>query len=522
MNGKIPVGASERRALAMILLLSSTLFILFVSAVPAHSQTNSPPVFSATTYSFYSSESPAPFRPVGIPVVAADPDPGDKLTYSLEGEDSIFFSVGQSSGQLETTQPLDYEIRPAYLVKVKATDTGGRYDTAYVIINVTNIDEEGVVSLTPITSSNGPGALATLTDPDNSLSEVSWQWATSYDQTTWTSVTGAESPSFVPREEDLRRFLRVSVGYTDGHGPGKVAATLLYENIFGGNHAPEFPFSESGVRSTSTTTSLGAAVGQPMLASDLDGDLITYLLTGEASTFFAIDPHSGQLETKISLDKNFTGRYFGEVHVFDGRGGTTAKEIRVDVGAIPVHADTLVEDNGTNTTTPLDEEEETDGTKADSPAHLSTQPQPKTVLQESDTGVAIPTKQQTDPAQPARGDIEEGTPRTQEPDESPVIEQPNSEEQEQELPIAVLMESPPLTPIVRDEATGVVSVERSTQDAAAEGGASWRWLGWAIWYVVCALLIAVVVLILLKLRQNNRREVELPPPTFGPERRILS
>ena len=509
MKGKLLAGVSEYRALTLILFLAFILCVLVLRAVPVNSQTNSPPTFPAAAYLLHSPESPAPFRPVGVPVVATDPDRTDKLTYSLEGEDSTYFSIVESSGRLEAIKPLDYETKSTYLVRVKATDTGGRFDTATVTVEVTNIDEAGVVTLAPIITNMGPGAHATLTDPDNNLSNVSWQWATSYDQVTWRDIVGAESPSFVPRDEDLRQFLRVRVTYSDGHGAGKMATTLFRGDLLpGGNHPPEFPFSESGVRSVAASTPLGGKIGTPLLAGDLDQDSLSYWISGDAFLFFEIEPQSGQLRAKSALDSNFTGRYFGKVHVFDGRGGSATKEIRIDVGDIPA--------------TPHRTEQEAKAEEApgDDPDVASVtgqyaQPQSQPTSQESRPGFdTVPEPTAVLIRSAKRDSTELGTLGTQGADRSSASVRPNREEKEQASP-------PPVPSVESAAASAVVPTSGIKPNATAEGSTFSELLKWATWSSIGALVIAGVLLLLWRLRRFNRRPVRIPPPSFGPERRFL-
>ena len=59
---------------------------------------------------------------VGGPVKAADPDPGDTLTYSLAGSDAAHFSVNSGTGQILTKGALDYDTKGSYSVTVQVTD----------------------------------------------------------------------------------------------------------------------------------------------------------------------------------------------------------------------------------------------------------------------------------------------------------------------------------------------------------------------------------------------------------------
>ena len=167
---------------------------------------------------------------IGTPVTATDPE-GDTLTYSLGGNDAGFFNIVGSTGQLQTRSDLNYEGRSRYEVEVSVTDgkdASGNADTAEddsisVTISVTNEEEPGTVTL----SSNEPEVDSQLTadldDPDGNLSSISWKWETSSDQTSWSTISGAVSASYVPRNSDVGKYLRVTAQYTDGHSTGKTA-----------------------------------------------------------------------------------------------------------------------------------------------------------------------------------------------------------------------------------------------------------------------------------------------------------
>ena len=64
--------------------------------------------------------------------------------------------------------------------------------------------------------------------------------------------------------------------------------------------APRFPDTEDGARSVAEHTAPGTAIGQPVVASDPDGDRLTYALSGAAA--FDIVPSTGHLQTAASLD----------------------------------------------------------------------------------------------------------------------------------------------------------------------------------------------------------------------------
>ena len=126
---------------------------------------------------------------VGDAITATDPD-GDILTYSLSGTDVSSFVIDGSTDQITVGSGtmLDYESGPArYTVIVSVHDGRDAYgndDTAIddhieVNIDVNNVDEVGTVSVSSERPEIGSAVAASLSDPDGSLSDISWQWAAS-------------------------------------------------------------------------------------------------------------------------------------------------------------------------------------------------------------------------------------------------------------------------------------------------------------------------------------------------------
>ena len=107
---------------------------------------NSAPVFSdGTATTRVVAENTAANTNIGTPVAATDVDIGDTLTYSLGGDDASSFSIVSTSGQLQTSAALDYEIKHAYSVTVSVSDGNGGSDNITVTIYVSDVDEGGFV-----------------------------------------------------------------------------------------------------------------------------------------------------------------------------------------------------------------------------------------------------------------------------------------------------------------------------------------------------------------------------------------
>ena len=111
-------------------------------AVPTNSASNNAPVFSETAPTRVVPENLASDQNVGDAVTATDADPGDTLTYTLEGTDVASFDIVSTSGQIQTKTGVtyDHEEQSSYSVTVRASD-GTASATIDVEITVTDEDE---------------------------------------------------------------------------------------------------------------------------------------------------------------------------------------------------------------------------------------------------------------------------------------------------------------------------------------------------------------------------------------------
>ena len=525
MGGKLLARAREAKGLKTLVVFLSAICALFVVPIPAHSQSGTAPSFPSATAVRSIAENSAPFSPLGAPIVATDPDPLDVLTYSLSGRDAEFFNIVGTSGQLEPARPLDYESGDSYSVTVRATDSAGLYDTITVSIEVTNADEIGEIFLSQDALDDGPELYATLTDPDGNISDVSWLWSLSIDKVNWNGIPGAEHPSYSPSQEDLRQFLRVQARYTDGQGPGKVAATLFTTDLWspGVNHPPEFPFSESGVRSVSAEAAEGQQIGRPVLAGDLDRDLLTYWLSGDAAQLFVIGHYTGQLKTRSALDPQLAGRYFGVVHVLDGKGGNANKAVRIDVGDVGV-ASALASSSASPR--PMTEVSgPTQETPSDPGLGSSSKTPPTTLQTDGPQELARTTDQATTglAADPKPGDEPFTTPPIVYLGTTGSRVEPVPATKADHEPVAALtVVEPPLPPVTGEKApvNTVYPTDGTGTAVSAESSGLSSLFPWLAWTFVGIVLLAVVLMWLMRTKRGKESEISLPPPTVGPERRI--
>ena len=318
------------------------------NAVLAAAPTNQPPAFSdGASASRSVPESADGGDAIGTPVSATDPDTGDTLTYGLTGVHADRFAIDATTGQLSlaASASLDYETRSAYAVRVRVRDSKdphGAADSEWdasiaVTISVTDVDEPGVLGFTTENPQVGQELGAFLSDPDGSISDLTWQWqrADSATDTTWTDIGGATSGDYTPVADDEGKFLRANAAYDDRHGSGKAVDDVVANAVQPkpANQPPEFDEGPSASRSISEESLTGAPVGARVSASDPESDELTYSIgSGADADHFHVDTATGQLTVApgASLDYESEPSLEVEVQVSDGRAASHSPDTTVD------------------------------------------------------------------------------------------------------------------------------------------------------------------------------------------------
>ena len=276
--------------------------------------------------------------------VAVDPDDGDEISWTLSGSDVDDFTI--DGGVLEFMSPPDFEnptssttsgtaeAQNTYTVTVEASDgvkgaDGTITDTEDVTVTVTNMDEDGEITLSAVQPREAVELTATLTDADGGADDqlpitaqetdltsdatATWQWYRSSSANgPWTEIEGTtEKPSttqnYEPTADDVDKYLRATASYDDGHGEDKTAHGVTDNDVLvdTSNKPPVFPDqdpdmdgdqSDDADREVAENTAAGQPVGDPVAATDANGDTLTYTLGGTDAGSFTIDRMTGQIK----------------------------------------------------------------------------------------------------------------------------------------------------------------------------------------------------------------------------------
>ena len=323
-------------------------------AVTADPIANAPPRFrNVGNFSIAEGEAG---RNVGSPIQVSDRD-NDSLTFGIgAGGDGAFFAI-TSSGQLRLVQTVDFEtahlLGAARVLYATVTlhdgkgvdgDNNATTDTTVDVettltIQITDVEEEGTVTLSAEEPETGVELTATLEDGDGSVSGESWQWARSADgRTNWVNIAAETANTYTPTENDEDLYLRAQVEYADNRGPGKGAEGVADAPVPSANRRPAFPETEDGQRTVQENTRARINIGGPVAAADREGDRLIYTLTGadaDAAAFEIIEG-TGQLRTLEVLDfenpadADPDNVYEVTVNVHDGRDGAGAASTAID------------------------------------------------------------------------------------------------------------------------------------------------------------------------------------------------
>ena len=316
---------------------------------------------------------------IGAVIIATDPD-NDTLTYSLGGTDASAFTLETTTGQLRTSEALDYETKSLYTLVLTASD-GNLTDTIAVTINVTDVQEraeqQDVEVDTP--TNNAPvfteGSTATRTVLEETSSGVdigavvSATDADGHSLTYTLGGTDADSFSIVKTNGQLRTSAAldyetktsytVTITVSDGNdGTDAITVTINVTDVDETptnnvpksndvdetptnnepksndldetptnnepksnevNNGPVFDEGSSTTRAVSENTGSGVDIGAAVSATDPDDDTLTYGLEGTDATAFSINSTNGQIRTSAALDYETKSSYSVAVSASDGR-----------------------------------------------------------------------------------------------------------------------------------------------------------------------------------------------------------
>ncbi len=139
-------------------------------------------------------------------------------------------------------------------------------------------------------------------------------------------VTGADDPWDFGT---ARQYPALRVDF-DGDG----AATWEEFGDQRPNRAPEFTEGATTTRAVDENPPAGTAIGDPVTATDADGDSLGYTLGGTDAADFDLEGSTGQLRTRAALDHETQAEHVVTVAADDGKGGRARITVTISVGDV--------------------------------------------------------------------------------------------------------------------------------------------------------------------------------------------
>ena len=339
---------------------------------------DNPPVFTSPATASVEENQTAAYT-----ALATDAD-GDPLTYSLSGTDAGLFTIDQATGVVsfneapDAENPDDANGDNVYDIVVTASDnTGGTPDTTQAVaITVTGVNDNSPVFTSPATASVEENQTAAYTalamDGDGDVLTYSLS-GTDAALFTIDPATGVVSFNEAPDAENpddangdnVYEIVVTASDNTEGTTDTNQAVAITVTNV--NDNAPVFTSPDSASVAENQTAAYTT------LATDGDGDALTYSLSGTDAGLFTIDPATGVVsfneapDAENPDDANGDNVYEIIVTASDNTGGTpdTTQAVAITVTGVndnaPVFtspATASVEENQTAAYTAL----ATDGT----------------------------------------------------------------------------------------------------------------------------------------------------------------
>lgn len=314
------------------------------------------PICEKTLYSDMIPEDAFPGKLI-MQVSATDADirSNAEITYTLFGPGAEKFKLNPDTGELKTSAPLDREEQATYNLLVKATDGGGRFCQANIVLTLEDVNDNAPeFSADPYTitvfENTEPGTLLTrvqATDADAGLNrKISYSLIDSADgQFSINEVSGIIQLE-KPLDRELQAVYTLSLKAVDHGLPRRLTATgtVVVSILDINDNPPVFEYREYGA-TVSEDVLIGTEVLQVYAASrDIEANAeITYsIISGNEHGKFSIDSKTGAIFIIENLDYESSHEYYLTVEATDGGTPSLSDVATVNINVTDINDNTPV------------------------------------------------------------------------------------------------------------------------------------------------------------------------------------
>uniref|UniRef100_A0A2K5NBY5 FAT atypical cadherin 1 n=1 Tax=Cercocebus atys TaxID=9531 RepID=A0A2K5NBY5_CERAT len=290
------------------------------------------PVCEKTLYSDTIPEDILPGKLImQISATDADIRSNAEMTYTLLGSGAEKFQLNPDTGELKTSAPLDREEQAVYHLLVRATDRGGRFCQASIVLTLEDVNDNAPeFSADPyaitVFENTEPGTLLTrvqATDADSGLNrKILYSLIDSADgQFSINELSGIIQLE-KPLDRELQAVYTLSLKAVDQGLPRRLTATgtVVVSVLDINDNPPVFEYREYGA-TVSEDILVGTEVLQVYAASrDIEANAeISYsIISGNEHGKFSIDSKTGAVFIIENLDYESSHEYYLTIEATDG------------------------------------------------------------------------------------------------------------------------------------------------------------------------------------------------------------
>ena len=282
------------------------------------------PTFQNKTYEAAALETDPPGTAV-LSVLALDKDMDARVQYEITGGNNrnrFSITTQGAQGVISIAQPLDYQLEKRFILSVSATDSGGRFDTATVYINITDANthrpafENSPYSVSVFEDAPVETTVLVVVAGDKDVGENARISYSISDQESGSFSIEPNSGAIVisrPLDREDREVYVLTVTARD-NGIPVMSDTTDVEIVIVDVNDNKPVFTQSSYRGSVGEDSIPGTSVLEILATDRDQDLngrIVYTFSGgnDGDGAFVVDASSGIVRTARPLDRETVPYY---------------------------------------------------------------------------------------------------------------------------------------------------------------------------------------------------------------------
>ncbi len=271
--------------------------------------------------------------------------PSETATYTLTNDPSGLFEIVDNEIRVKTGADIDYETSTSHAIEVTVTDVHGATYSETLTINITDVDEFNVSTISDTNAADNAVNENTATGSVVGITAL----ATDQDGTDTVSYTLSDNAGGLFAIDANTGVVTVA-GSLDAETATSHNITVIATSTDGSTNSETFTIAVNDQNETRITTisdtntdanqvsekaSIGTAVGITALATDADvTDTVTYTLSSNPGDFFAIDANTGVVTLAGELDYAQNANHTIEVTATSTDGSTTTASFTIDVSNI--------------------------------------------------------------------------------------------------------------------------------------------------------------------------------------------